>query len=191
MKIKIDHNNRRRRPVSQDAVYHQLDQGERRLIAAAAATPVRRPWIARERAAIIRIARECLGVHERFIPEIQISASGVKPSSGVKVEHLVAWSWPGCMATAHLYRPCRPAQKTWPLVILCCGHGAGGKQCEGYQRMAWRLARMGAAVLVPDNIGQGERVPMGHRNAIGPFRCGLSMQGLIIMETIGWLRWAQ
>ena len=57
--------------------------------------------------------------------------------------------------------------------------------------MAWRLSGQGCAVLVPDNIGQGERVAMGHHDVVAPFRCGCSLQGLIVMETIGWLRWAQ
>ncbi len=45
-------------------------------------------------------------------------------------------------------------------------------------------------VLVPDNIGQGEREPMGHRDCVKPFACGLSVQGLIVMETLGWVKWA-
>lgn len=55
--------------------------------------------------------------------------------------------------------------------------------------MAFRLARMGAMVLVPDNIGQGEREPMGHRHVVEVFAHGLSLQGLIAMESIGWVRW--
>ena len=55
--------------------------------------------------------------------------------------------------------------------------------------MAEYLASSGIAALVPDNIGQGERHFMGHYSAPGVFECGLTVQGLIVMETIGWLNW--
>jgi dienelactone hydrolase len=40
-----------------------------------------------------------------------------------------------------------------------------------------------------DNIGQGERKPMGHWDVVDVFACGLTLQGLIVMETLGWLHW--
>ena len=76
-------------------------------------------------------------------------------------------------------------------MLLCCGHGRGGKLNLGYQAMARAIARQGALVLVPDNIGQGERTPMGHANVVAPFACGTSLQGLIVMETLGWVAWGR
>jgi dienelactone hydrolase len=55
--------------------------------------------------------------------------------------------------------------------------------------MAIHLARAGANVLAVDNVGQGEREPMGHRTPWGVFACGLTVQGLITMEAVAWLRW--
>src|SRR3989339_525368 len=40
-------------------------------------------------------------------------------------------------------------------------------------------------------LGQGERVPMGHSDTVIPFACGMSVQGLIVMETLAWLEWAK
>ena len=51
--------------------------------------------------------------------------------------------------------------------------------------------RRGAAVLCPDNLGQGEREPMGHTDCVKPFACGTSVQGLIVAETLGWIAWAR
>lgn len=109
---------------------------------------------------------------------------------GISIRKLSGVSWPRCFCAAHLYAPELAPPEPLPLVLLCCGHAKGGKQAEGYRRLAWRLAGQGCAVLVPDNIGQGERSAMGHYDVVAPFRCGVSLQGLIVMETIGWLRWA-
>jgi dienelactone hydrolase len=46
-------------------------------------------------------------------------------------------------------------------------------------------------VLALDNIGQGEREPMGHREVVAPFVCGTSLQGMITMETLAWIEWAK
>lgn len=173
------------------AVWNRLDELDRRLLAAAAHTPRRRPWIRRERETLLHKAQACLGIRSDWVPRIRLRDAAASRCSGIVVERLHATSWKGCHTVAHLYHPHRPASRAWPLVILCCGHGNLGKQSAGYQRVAWCIAQAGAAVLVPDNIGQGERVSMGHRDAHGPFHCGTSLQGLIIMETMAWLRWAR
>ena len=54
--------------------------------------------------------------------------------------------------------------------------------------MAHRLAKSGFAVIVPDNIGQGDRVFMGHWKVVSPFYTGLTLQGLIVAETIALIR---
>lgn len=75
------------------------------------------------------------------------------------------------------------------VVLLCCGHGAGGKLAASHQKMARSIAKKGIAILVPDNIGQGERIPMGHAESCIPFACGTCVQGLIIMENPAWINW--
>ena len=57
--------------------------------------------------------------------------------------------------------------------------------------MARHLVRRGTIVLALDNLGQGERVPMGHREVVAPFVCGTSLQGMISMETLAWIEWAK
>ncbi|NLB45813.1 MAG: hypothetical protein GX821_11725 [Clostridiaceae bacterium] len=162
-----------------------------RFLQAMANLPALKPWLEPDRAAIREQVRTCLGIEDRLYPVV----SGVKGRTvrkpGYTVELLQAESWPGVRCCANLYKPSAPAGAPIPLVVLCCGHGAGGKLNPGYQAMAARLARQGAAVLVPDNIGQGERVAMGHHHPVTPFACGLTIQGLIVMETIAWLRWAK
>ena len=143
------------------------DHYERRFRLAAGGLPVRRPWV----------------------PAIAAQAASVAEAGEVSVHHLRFTSWPDCRGAAHLYLPGRWAGARVPGVILCCGHGAGGKLCGDYRAMAGRVAALGAAVLVPDNIGQGERAPMGHSDCVGPFACGVSVQGLIVLETMGWLAW--
>ena len=158
--------------------------------AARAALPERRPWEPEQRKEIVAILGRCLGVHEDRIPTISAKPLRTTQHDGFAVEHLAGHSWKNCMVAAHLYRPATAAGRL-PLVVLCCGHGAGGKQAGGYRAMAARLARMGALVLVPDNIGQGERAAMGHKDCPAAFSNGLSVQGVIAMETIAWVRWAK
>ena len=162
---------------------------DRRFASAMARVPVRRPWVADERAEIVRVAKACLGVREEWRPTITIRQSRRTCAQGFVVHHLRATSWPDVHACAHLYLPAHAGMERLPAVLLCCGHGQGGKHCPGYQQMAAHLVRLGAAVLVPDNVGQGEREPMGHTDAVAPFACGTSLQGLIVMETMAWLDW--
>jgi len=173
-----------------DKCHELLDSLDRRIHAAVLRIPQRRPWIAQERDEIRRVIRECLGVRDEWIPTVKADVGSETRCGPVSVQTLRATSWPRCFSPAHLFLPTATSAGSLPLVILCCGHGQGGKQAPGYQAMARLLASMGMAVLVPDNLGQGERAPMGHRDVVAPFRCGISLQGLIVMETIGWLRWA-
>ena len=162
---------------------------DRRFAMAMAELPVRRPWVADERAEIVRVAKACLGIREEWCPKITIRQSHRSCAQGFVVHHLRATTWPDVHACAHLYLPAPAGMERLPAVLLCCGHGPGGKHCPGYQQMAAHLVRLGAAVLVPDNLGQGERQPMGHADAVAPFACGTSLQGLIVLESMAWLDW--
>lgn len=168
-----------------------LDSLTGRLRKAVVATPQWHPWVEQDRDEVVRMARECLGVRDELIPTVRSEVVGEARRGDVTVQLLRATTWDRCYGAAHLFLPAGAHRSPLPLVILCCGHGSGCKRALGYQAMAWRLAHAGAAVLVPDNIGQGEREPMGHRDVVGPFQCGLSVQGLIVTETAGWLGWAQ
>jgi pimeloyl-ACP methyl ester carboxylesterase len=162
---------------------------DRRFHAAQLVQPVLRPWQAEERSAIVDRVRRILAIEDRYQPNIRARAVGVVNRPGYQVELIQGESWPGVCCSAHFYQPQHLSGRL-PFILLCCGHGAGGIRNEGYQAMAARLVRQGARVLVIDNIGQGEREPMGHAHAVIPFACGLTIQGLIVMEAMAWLTWA-
>lgn len=151
--------------------------------------PLRRPWEETEREMILSKARKSLGVEDSRVPTIRIHATKRIELDGICVEKFQAETWEGCKTAAHLYLPaCSPADSL-PVVLLACGHGKGCKQNVDYRQMAWQLTQSGSAVLIADNIGQGERLPMGHRDVIAPFQYGFSLQGMIVMESMAWLDW--
>ena len=55
--------------------------------------------------------------------------------------------------------------------------------------MACELAKKGSYVLLSDNLGQGFREPYGHWDVIAPFYCGITLQGMIVSETMAWIRY--
>lgn len=164
---------------------------ERRFAEARLRLPALNPARGDDRAAIAETARACLGIRDAWVPTLHTTVVGETAFDGGRIELLRSTSWPGVVGTALLYLPTEPLQWPAPLVILACGHGAGGKLAPGYQRMARHITRCGAMVLCPDNLGQGERVPMGHGACVKPFACGTSVQGLIVLETLGWVAWAR
>ena len=164
---------------------------DRRFAQAMAGLPRREPWREEDRAEITRIAKRCLGIRDAWLPRIRTETVRVTEHDGFRIEHLRGTSWPGVICTAHLYVPTPAKDGTLPLVLLCCGHGRGCKLNPGYQAMARHLARCGMLVLVFDNIGQGEREPMGHANPVVPFACGTTVEGLIALEALAWLEWAK
>lgn len=162
------------------------DGYERRFAQARANARLRRPWLQADRQEILETARRVLGFRESLIPRIRPCESQTERYAGYSVEHILFESWPRFYGSASLYRPDGGGKR--PLVLVCAGHGEEGRLTDCYQRMAQRLALQGAYVLLPDNIGQGERTPFGHADCIAPFYCGLSLQGLIVMETVAWVR---
>lgn len=151
--------------------------------------PEWKPWQDDDKQQIRRITKNCLGIKDEWIPQIKAETVKEKNAEKFKIEFVKFNSWENVTGTAHLYVP-DTTDSPKPFVILCCGHGKDGKLYSCYQAMARRLARQGAIALIPDNIGQGERIPMGHKEPLLPFACGTSLQGLIVMETLGWIDWA-
>lgn len=168
-----------------DRYQHRLNEAAGRLVEWDVTSPDGRSQVQQR-------LRQCLGVRDEWIPTPRVETLRQSHVDGFSIRWLGGTSWSGVRVTALLYVPGRSAgEKNPPLVLLGCGHGEGGKLNAGYQQMARALVRRGAVVLCPDNLGQGERRPMGHRDVVGPFACGVSVQGLIAMETLGWLRWAR
>lgn len=173
------------------ATHDLFEEYERRFAEARLRVPRLDPSIDADRAAIIGVAKDCLGIRDEWAPAIRAETVREVTFDGGRIAMMRATSWPGVTATALLYMPAGATDQTFPLVLLCCGHGKGGKLADGYQRMARHLTRLGAMVLCPDNLGQGERIAMGHNDCVKPFACGTSVQGLIVMETLAWLAWAR
>ncbi len=77
--------------------------------------------------------------------------------NGLAVRHVIYWSRPGYPVTAMLHLP-EDCGRPSPAVLLLCGHSQEGKDCSTYQTAAVNLARQGFVVLIPDPVGQGERL---------------------------------
>lgn len=76
---------------------------------------------------------------------------------GVTIEHLYFYSRPGLPVTANLYyAAARKNPSRLPAVLYLMGHNGNGKAASKFFPLA--LAEKGFAVLVPDPIGQGERI---------------------------------
>ena len=172
------------------SVHEVIDGYEKRILRLTGGVSERKPWNEEERLEIIKIAKGCLGVRDEWIPDINVESVASCSTSDFTCECLRFTSWPGVVGAANLYKPRLENAGRLPLVVLCCGHGTQGKLTPLYQLMARRICRQGTMVLVPDNIGQGERRSMGHHGSFGPFAQESSLQGLIVMETMAWIRWA-
>ncbi len=87
------------------------------------------------------------------------------------VEKIVFESRPQFHVTANLYRPKNTAGKL-PALVFPCGHAAGGKAGETYQKFSILMARQGFVVLTWDPLGQGERLQLWaaqkQASAVGP-----------------------
>ena len=160
---------------------------QRRIMAAMLRRPERKPWEKQDADEILRITKECLGFREEWIPKIrEISVVSEKQFDGYRKQNILYASWDRTYGGASLYIP--DGAGVHPAVVICCGHGEFGRYTPGYQALPRRLARQGAVVLCSDNMGQGTRVKFGHWEPVAPFYCGTTTQGMIVMETIAWIR---
>jgi dienelactone hydrolase len=162
--------------------FEKFEEYEKLFAQALINMPKRNPASVDERAEIVCATKSILGISDELIPRMVYKKVGETDRRNFVIEHLTFESWKDVFGSANLYLP--RTNKPFPFVLLCCGHGSGGKLYGSYQAMAAFLASNGMAVLVPDNIGQGEREPMGHSEEATPFVAGMSVQGLIVMEHI-------
>ena len=167
-----------------------FDEYERRFAQARADKKLRFFTEEGVREQVIEETKQLLAYDENKVPEIrnleEISSADFDTYS---VTELRYETWEHFYGSASLYVPF--GEKKCPLVFLCCGHGEYGRLSPGYRAMGHRLAKLGMAVMIPDNIGQGDRTPFGHWDVVGPFYCGLTLQGMIVMETIALIRHMQ
>jgi dienelactone hydrolase len=74
---------------------------------------------------------------------------------GYVVEKVIFASRPNFHVTGLLFLP--PGNGPFPGVLVPCGHSAGGKDEEKYQRASIALAKQGFVSFCYDPLGQGER----------------------------------
>ena len=172
-----------------------FDAYERRFAAARAAKGPYHPWKEADRKKILADVKSQLSYREDLIPTIE-SMEQVESASfdGYDAITYRYQTWAHFYSAATLYLP--RTTKQVPLVFVCCGHGEEGRRTDCYAAMGHRLASLGIAAMVVDNIGQGDRnfrsteyKSDDHWLAVAPFYCGLTLQGLIVMETVALIRY--
>ena len=165
-----------------------FDEYERRFAQARCNKKFRPVHLADVRDEVVKEAKDILSYKDELVPVID----GMEEVSRISYDtydviQLRYRTWDNFYGCATLYEP--HLEGKIPLVFLFCGHGAKGRNSEAYLKMGHALASKGVAVFSPENIGQGDRIHQGHRDCIAPFYCGLTLQGLIVMESVAVVRY--
>ena len=148
------------------------------------------PTILDQREKVLDGVKKMLCFDEKLVPSISNANVQKQRDLGSYTEYQVTYeTWKDVYGCLTVLIP--KSSKPLPLAFVVCGHGNKGRLSEGYALMAHRLAKCGMAVIVPDNIGQGDREFMGHWKVVSPFNGGLNLQGLIVAETLALIRSAK
>src|SRR5436190_6209744 len=107
------------------------------------------------RDAKIKALRSSLGADEPFPPELKVSVTKTLEGQGHRVENLVYQSKKGLLVSANLYVPV-PERESMPGILIVHSHHNPKTQGE-LQDMGISWARRGCLVLIPDQLGHGER----------------------------------
>lgn len=137
---------------------------------------------------LLKRVKKMLKISEELIPTPhdfeELSSSGY---NGYTISEIRYKTYENCYSYLTLTMP--KGKGKVPLVFLFNGHTKNGRKAKNNLILHHRLAKMGIAVLSPDNIGQGDRAFMGHNFSHEPFYCGLTLQGLIVAESLGIIRY--
>ena len=140
---------------------------------------------------IINETKKVLSYKEELIPKIKNMEEVRRDTyDGFDAIQLRYETWENFYGCGTLFMP--HCDKKVPLVFVLCGHGDKGRLTDGFIKMACHLVKNNVAVFVPDNIGQGDRQDADKKNhtyCYEPFYLGLSLQGLIVMETVALIRY--
>ena len=164
-----------------------FDEYERRFARARAEKTLEIPTSSSQKDKVLSGVKNMLCFNESLIPSIS-NAKVEKQRDFINyVEYQVVYNtWKDVFGTVTVMMP--KTDKRTPVAFVLCGHGKNGRLSESYSLMAHRLAKSGVAVILPDNIGQGDREFMGHWKVLSPLYAGLNLQGLIVAETLGLIR---
>ncbi|MBL8799533.1 MAG: acetylxylan esterase [Planctomycetia bacterium] len=148
----------------------------------------------------IAALRASLGQALEAPKDLKVRVTKTLEGDGYKIENLVFESRPGLLVTANLYLP-KEAGKSMPGIVICSSHHNPKTQAE-LQDMGMTWARHGCMVIVPDNLGHGERRahPFVDANSYASkfavsrqdywFRYNTAMQLHLAGESlIGWMAW--
>jgi cephalosporin-C deacetylase-like acetyl esterase len=144
--------------------------------------------------------RASLGQPIEVPKDLNVRVTKTLEGDGYKIENLVFESRPGLVVTANLYLP-KEATKSMPGIVICSSHHNPKREGE-LQDMGMTWARHGCLVIVPDNLGHGERRahPFVDANSYPDkfavsrqdywFRFNTAMQLHLTGESlIGWMAW--
>lgn len=148
----------------------------------------------------IEALRSSLGRFPKVPDPLPVKITGEIKGQGYRIEKLVYESRPDLWVTANLYRPAKPTD-SMPGLIICHSHHNPKTQSE-LQDMGILWARAGCVVLVPDQLGHGERRQhpfLSAEDYDGSFRPGrqdyyfrynVGLQLHLVGESlIGWMAW--
>ncbi len=161
------------------------DEYEREIARLKYEKPLIFPTSEKRRNEIIKETKDILGYREELMPtvhnveELQVHDFGTYTVTQLRYE-----TWDNFFGCASFFLP--KGEDKIPMVFQLCGHGDDGRMTRSYVMMAHKLASVGVAVVIPDNIGQGDRQDAdkaNHNFCHTPFFCGISLQGMIVMET--------
>ena len=169
-----------------------FDEYERRFAAARAEKKM--SVFPEDRETVLSGVKKMLCWQEELVPAVgDLQVQSCRDYVNYTVSECIYPTWENFWGSATLFLP--KTQEKVPLVFVCCGHGEDGRRTGSYQAMGHRLASLGMAALVMDNIGQGDRAKdptqfktADHWLSLAPFYCGLTLQGMIVMETVGLIR---
>ncbi len=120
---------------------------------------------------------------------LQVRVTKDFPGDGYRRQDLLYQSRPGLWVTANLYLPAKPPQRM-PGIILVHSHHRPRTQAE-LQDMGILWARAGAAVLILDQIGAGERLqnyPWNREAYHSRYIMGMQLY-LVGESLIKWMAW--
>lgn len=99
--------------------------------------------------------RRSLGVPWSANPDLRTEVTGEIVGSGFRIQNLLFESRPGWWISANLYMPQIP-KASMPGIVICHAHHTPKHHGE-LQDMGMTWARAGCLVIVPDQVGHGER----------------------------------
>lgn len=103
----------------------------------------------------IQKLKESLGTFPEAPKDVRVVVTRKVEGEGYVIHNTLYESRPGFWVAANLYMPARPPEKMPGIIIAHAHHG--GKTGGELQDMGMTWARAGVAVLVPDQLGYGER----------------------------------